>query len=485
MVQLMTMRLKMTVALLGFLSTNILAQDASKGILKFLDDNKSHYEEMASTIWKWAEPGYLEDKTTALLQSELKQAGFTIQQGIAEIPTAFVASFGSGKPVIGLLAEMDALPGLSQNASPERSPMQEGGYGHACGHNLFGAGSVAAAIAVKNWMQSNGIKGTVRLYGTPAEEGAGGGKTYLVRAGVFNDVDAVLQWHPGDNNSASPSSTLAYKVALFRFKGIAAHAAAAPEKGRSALDGVEAMNFMINLMREHVSQETRIHYVIKKGGLTSNIVPDFAEVEYTIRHPSVAGLNDIWDRLTKTAEAAAMGTGTTVSHEVMTGLYNTLPNETLSKLMQKNLEKVGGVTYTPAETAFAESIRKTVSATSLPPISSAAEVKPYQLNGLTSASTDVGDVSWVVPTAGLSTATWVPGIPAHSWQAVACDGMSIGYKGMMVAAKTMALSAADIFLKPGIVPEALAELKIARGGDAFQYKSLAGDRKPPLDYRKQ
>jgi aminobenzoyl-glutamate utilization protein B len=461
------------------------AQSPGNMIVKYLDDQKSHYENMAATIWKWAEPGYLELKTTELMQAELSKAGFTIEKGIADIPTAFVASFGSGKPVIGILAEMDALPGLSQQPIAQRLALEEGGYGHGCGHNLFGTGSIAAAIANKNWMVANNIKGTIKLYGTPAEEGAGGGKTYLVRAGIFNDVDAVLHWHPGDNNSASPSSSLAYKVALFRFKGQAAHAAAAPEKGRSALDGVEAMNFMVNLMREHVSQETRIHYVIKKGGLTSNIVPDFAEVEYTIRNPTVAGLNDIWDRLLKTADAAAMGTGTTVSHEVMTGLYNVLPNETLAKLMQKNLETVGGVNYDAGEKAFAEEIRKTVSSTNLPPIQSASEVKPYALNGLTSASTDVGDVSWVVPTAGLSTATWVPGIPAHSWQAVACDGMSIGYKGMMVAAKTIALSVADILHNPEVLKQASAELRQARGGDNFQYRSLAGDRKAPLDYRKQ
>jgi aminobenzoyl-glutamate utilization protein B len=467
------------------ISRNSVAQSSANSILKHLDEQKNHYENMAATIWKWAEPGYLELKTTELMQKELSYAGFTIEKGIAEIPTAFVASFGSGKPVIGILAEMDALPGLSQQALANRKALEEGGYGHGCGHNLFGTGSIAAAIATKNWMTANNIKGTIRLYGTPAEEGAGGGKTYLVKAGVFNDVDAVLHWHPGDNNSASPSSTLAYKVALFRFKGLAAHAAAAPDKGRSALDGVEAMNFMVNMMREHVSQETRIHYVIKKGGLTSNIVPDFAEVEYTIRNPTVAGLNEIWDRLLKTADAAAMGTGTTVSNEVMTGLYNVLPNETLAKLMQKNLEAVGGVSYTAEEIAFADEIRKTVSATNLPPVQSAAEVKPYALNGLTSASTDVGDVSWVVPTAGLSTATWVPGIPAHSWQAVACDGMSIGYKGMMVAAKTIALSAADILRNPEILKPASAELKQARGGENFQYRSLAGDRKAPLDYRKQ
>ncbi len=459
------------------------SQEHATAIVQRLNQLSGRYSEMAEQIWKWAEPGYLENKTTQLMQQELSNAGFSIQTGVAGIPTAFTATYGSGSPVIGILAEMDALPGLSQKPLPTRDPAVEGGYGHGCGHNLFGTGSIAAAIAVKEWMQSKGIKGTIKLYGTPAEEGAGGGKTYLVREGAFNGVDVILHWHPGDRNSASPSSSLAYKVATFSFRGQAAHAAAAPEKGRSALDGVEAMNFMVNLMREHVSQETRIHYVIKKGGLTSNIVPDYAEVEYTIRHPNVNGLNDIWNRLLKTADAAAMGTGTTVSHEVLTGLYNVLPNETLAKLMQSNLEKVGGIQYTAEELSFAEKIRTSVASTSLPPVAQAAAIEPYALNGLTSASTDVGDVSWVVPTAGLSTATWVPGIPAHSWQAVACDGMSIGYKGMMVAAKTIALTAVDIFLQPGVIPAAAAELAKARGGD-FIYQSLAGDRKPPLDYRK-
>ena len=465
-----------------FLSSSF-AQQPGQEILKSLEDQTAHYNSIASTIWRLAEPGYMEEKTTAILQKELADAGFTITKGIVGMQTAFSASFGTGHPIVAILAEMDALPGLSQDAVPDRSPLQQGGYGHGCGHNLFGTASVAAAIAVKKWMSDHNVKGTIRLYGTPAEEGAGGGKTYFVKGNLFNDVDAVLHWHPGDNNSASPSSTLAYKLGLFRFSGLAAHAAAAPDKGRSALDGVEAMNYMVNMMREHVPQESRIHYVIKKGGVTSNIVPDFAEVEYTVRNPTVAGVEDIWNRLLKTAEAGAMGTGTTVTHEVMTGLYNVLPNETLAKLMQKNLERVGGLKYTEEENRFAETIQKTVSSTNLPSIASAGEVLPYKLNGLTSASTDVGDISWVVPTAGLSVATWVPGIPAHSWQAVACDGMSIGFKGMMVAAKTIALSAADIFQQPAILKPAMEELLKARG-QSFKYRSLAGERNPPLDYRK-
>jgi aminobenzoyl-glutamate utilization protein B len=472
------------IALIGWLALPTFAQKEKTVAIAQLDKQYPHYADLAGQIWKLAEPGYLENKTTQLLQQELQSAGFSIKTGLADMPTSFIASYGKGAPVITLLAEMDALPGLSQDSLPTRKPLVPNAYGHGCGHNLFGVGSVAAAITIKNWLQQTGKSGTVQLVGTPAEEGAGGGKTYLVKAGVFDGTDAVLHWHPGDRNSASPSSSLAYRVATFQFNGLAAHAAAAPEKGRSALDAVEAMNYMVNMMREHVTSTTRIHYVIKKGGLTSNIVPDFAEVEYTIRHPSAQGLEEVWARLMKTAQAAALGTETTMTYEVLAGLYNLLPNETLAKVMQKSLEQVGGVPYTAAETAFAEKIRKTVAAESLPAISSAGEVMAYASNGLTPASTDVGDVSWVIPTAGLSTATWVPGVPAHSWQAVACDGMSIGFKGMMVAAKTIASTGIDLLQQPDVIQKAKTELYKARGGESFQYKSLAGDRKPPLDYRK-
>jgi aminobenzoyl-glutamate utilization protein B len=449
-----------------------------------LDAKYAHYSDLAKQIWRLAEPGYLETKTTALLQKELADAGFSVQKNAADIPTAFVASYGSGKPVIGILAEMDALPGLSQDAVSSRKPLEANAYGHACGHNLFGVGSTAAAIAIKDFLQKNKIAGTIRLIGTPAEEGAGGGKTYLVQAGVFNDVDAVLNWHPGDNNDASPNSSLAYRVGYFKFKGLAAHASAAPEKGRSALDAVEAMNYMINLMREHITPDTRIHYVIKNGGLTSNIVPDYAMVEYTVRHPTAKGMDEVWNRVVKTAKAAADGTETTMEYEIMAGLYNLLPNETLAKQMHKSLEMVGGVPYTEADTKFANEIRQTVNSTNLQPISTAQTVNKYQLTGMFPASTDVGDVSWVVPTAGLSTATWVPGVPAHSWQAVACDGMDIGFKGMMVAAKTIALTGINLFQNPATIETAKEEMYEARGSKSFTYKSLAGDRKPPLDYRK-
>jgi aminobenzoyl-glutamate utilization protein B len=457
---------------------------SQQGIVQELDQKFTHYSGISDKIWQLAEPGYLEDKTSELLMTELKNAGFEIKKGVGEMNTAFIATYGSGYPVIGILAEMDALPGLSQEAVPFRKAKYVNAYGHGCGHNLFGVGSVAAAIATKNWMEKSKIKGTIRLIGTPAEEGAGGGKTYLVKEGVFKDVDAVLHWHPGDNNNASPNSSLAYRVANFSFEGLAAHASSSPEKGRSALDGVEAMDYMVNLMREHISPETRIHYVIKNGGLTSNIVPDYAMVEYTIRNPSAKGLEEIWQRLMKTAQAAALGTETKMSFEIQAGLYNLLPNEILAKEMQSSLEKVGGVKYTSEDIEFAEKIRTTINSQSLDPIATAQSVRPY-MSGLSfPASTDVGDVSWVVPTAGLSIATWVPGVPAHSWQAVACNGMDIGHKGMINAAKTIALTAQNLFNNTIIIEKSKEELYQRRGSKIFEYKSLAGDRKPPLNYRR-
>jgi len=471
-----------------FNSCTVKAQNASVGldsekevILKDLDTKTEKYTEIAQNIWNWAELGYQETKSSTLLQTTLKEAGFSVEAGVADIPTAFVATYGSGEPVIGILGEYDALPGISQAAVPEKQAIVEGGSGHACGHHLFGTASSAAAIAIKDWLQKTGTKGTIRFYGTPAEEG-GAGKVYLVRAGLFDDVDAVLHWHPSSNNSANASSSLANKSAKFRFYGQAAHAAGAPERGRSALDGVEALNYMVNLMREHVPADSRIHYVITKGGEAPNVVPAFAEVFYYTRHPEMQMVREIFERVVQAAEGAAKGTGTRMEYEVIHGIYNVLPNETLSRMMHQNLEKVGGVKYNAAEKAFAEKIIASYETRAT--LENATIIQPFQVfRKGRGGSTDVGDVSWAVPTAGMSAATWVPGTGAHSWQAVASGGMSIGKKGMMVAAKTIALTAVDIFRNPSVTEKAKMELNQSRGSN-FVYKSLLGDRKPPLDYRK-
>ena len=453
-----------------------------KAVIQSLEAKKQQYVDVATNIWNLAELGYKEGKSANLLQSMLKEEGFTIETGVAGIPTAFTATFGSGSPVIGVLGEYDALPGFSQDAVPFKKELAGNTNGHACGHHLFGSASAAAAIAVKNWLKTTGRKGTIRFYGTPAEEG-GAGKVYMVRAGLFQDVDAVIHWHPGDDNNANPISSLSNKSAKFRFRGIASHAAASPERGRSALDAVEALNYMVNMMREHIPEKSRVHYVITRGGEAPNVVPAFAEVYYYIRHPEMDVVKDLFNRVTKAAEGAALGTGTTMDYEVIHGVYNLLPNQILSTNLYENLKTVGGVNYDKTEEDFALKIfpslnRKDVN------ISDAALVKPYaDQSDEAFGSTDVGDISWLVPTAGISSATWVPGTAAHSWQAVAAGGMSIGHTGMMVAAKTMALTIMDCLVSPEMLKNAKLELLKRRGGDQFKYEALLGDRNPPLDYR--
>jgi len=438
------------------------------------------YDAVARQIWGFAEVGYQETRSSALLQSVLQKAGFRVTPGVAGMPTAFTAEAGSGKPVIAILGEFDALPGLSQACETSESPIQPGAPGHGCGHHLFGTGSAAAAIAVSEWLKENKVRGTIRFYGTPAEEG-GGGKTYFVKAGLFDDVDAVLHWHPSSGNSADAESSLANMSAKFRFHGKSAHAAGAPWLGRSALDGVEAMNYMVNMMREHVSPESRIHYVITKGGEAPNVIPANAEVFYYCRHPDMDVVRKNFDWIVQVAEAAAMGTQTTMDYELIHGLFNVLPNETLARIMYRNLIELGGYTYNDEERAFAEKIQETLPAPAN--LENTKRVKPFEVSERGhGGSTDVGDVSWVVPTTGLRTATWVPGTSGHSWQAVAAGGMSIGTRGMMLAAKTLALTATDIFRDPSVLVKARTELERRRGSN-FEYKPLIGDRDPPLDYR--
>lgn len=449
-----------------------------------IESDFTGYGEMAQEIWNYAEVGYQEYKSTAILQEKLKAAGFTVEAGVAEIPTAFVATYGSGKPVIGILAEYDALPGLSQQAKPEPLKDDSRSTGHGCGHNLFGVGSVAAAIAVKEQLAAGTFKGTVKVFGTPAEEG-GSGKVYMVRAGLFDEVDVVLHWHPSNSNSASARSSLANTTAKFRFHGISAHAAASPWSGRSALDGVEAMNDMVNMMREHVPQETRIHYIITSGGDAPNVVPNFAEVYYYVRHPDVKQVKSIFKRLVKVAEGAAIGTETNMEYEIMSGVYNLLPVEALGQLMHANLEQVGGIHYDEQESAFAQTLQATFTNTDdIPELASAETIRPFEVVRVASGggSTDVGDVSWAVPTVGLGTATYVPGTPGHSWQAVACSGSSIGKKGMLAAAKTLSATALDLLNDETLIQKAREEWLQYRGAD-FEYEPLLGDREPALDYR--
>ncbi|MEN8125295.1 MAG: amidohydrolase [Bacteroidota bacterium] len=461
-------------------SLALFGQKNKKDITYELNAKKDSYGIIAQKIWNYAEMGYQEEKSVALLQKTLSDDGFIITKGVAGMPTAFVAEYGKGKPIIAILGEYDALPGLSQQAVPEKKSANKEA-GHACGHHLFGTASTAAAIAVKNWIKANNTKGTIRFYGCPAEEG-GSGKVYLVREGLFNDVDAVLHWHPNSLNDASVGASLANKSAKFRFYGISAHAAISPEKGRSALDAVEAMNMMVNMIREHIPQEARIHYVITDGGKAPNVVPDFAEVYYYVRHNNRDEVINIFDRVIKAAEGAALGTETKMDYEMIGGTHELLPNLTLQKLMYNNLLKVGGVTYTNEEKIFADKIAVSLGLKGVEE-KTAKIIQPFKTVAKPFGSTDVGDISFTVPTAGMSSATWVPGTPAHSWQAVAAGGTDIGNKGMMVAAKTIAFTAIDLFLDNSLIDKAKEEFIKKRGAD-FKYIPLLGDRPPALDYRK-
>jgi aminobenzoyl-glutamate utilization protein B len=455
------------------------AAGSNQDATNFLERHQSEFSELARKIWEHAELGYQEEKSMELSVSTLEAAGFRVETGVADIPTAFVASYGQGKPVIGFLAEYDALPGMSQVAEPEPKPRIEGAAGHACGHNLLGVASIAAALAVKDWLDHSRSSGTVRVYGTPAEEG-GAGKVYMVRAGLFNDVDAVLTWHPGDNNNARPQRCLANRSAKFRFYKVAGAPDAIPMR-TSALDGVEAMSYLVNVMTKHLTPTSRIQYIVSDGGHAPNVAPDTAEIYYYCRHAEVEMVRHNWNRIVKASEAAALGTSTRVEHEVIHGLYPLLPNETLSRIVDASLRHVGGVTYSPDELDFAKKIRKTFSTSK--PLGAQEEVEPYGPGRLGTYSTDVGDISWQVPTAQFTAATWVPGTPGHSWQVVAQGGMSIGYKGMMVAAKTLVTASVELLMKPEVIEAARRELEQARGPD-FHYEPLLGDRKPPLDFRK-
>ena len=465
-------------------STGQSKNDADKNqAVKNIDSRYAIYQDKAQQIWNFAEVGFQEVKSSALLQQTLKENGFTIETGVAGMPTAFVATYGSGSPVIGILAEFDALPGLSQTAVPSKEANSLLSAGHGCGHHLFGVASAAAGIELKNYLDRSKMKGTIKVFGTPAEEG-GSGKVYMARDGIFEGTDIVMHWHPDSKNSANPYTSLANKTAKFRFHGISAHASGAPEKGRSALDAVEAMDMMANMMREHMPSDARMHYVITDGGKAPNVVPDFAEVYYYMRHPQRDVLMSLFDRLVKVAEGAALGTGTKMEYEVIGGVYELLPVDTLARVMHANMVKVGGVSYTAKEIEFGNKLQESF-ISAKPALSEASTIQQYvpvDPDNRSGGSTDVADVSWVVPTVGFRAATWIPGTPSHSWQAVACGGTDIGTKGMMVAAKTLALMGIDLFTQPKIVEKAKAEWQVARGAD-YKYIPLIGDRKPALNYR--
>lgn len=454
----------------------------AQSVTGYLDSYRPQMDNTAHQIWEYSEVGYKETRSAKLLEDQLRQHGFKIEAGVAGIPTAFIARYSAkpGGPVIALLAEYDALPGLSQEATPTKQARAGIDAGHGCGHNLFGAGSVGAAIAVREWLDRTGTPGEIRVYGSPAEEG-GSGKVYMVREGLYKDVDIALHWHPGDGNATMTGTSLANISAKFNFHGLAAHASAMPERGRSAVDAVEAMDNMVNMMREHIPQGTRIHYAITDGGKAPNVVPDYAQVYYYVRDKDPEVVRSVFDRVKLAAQGAATGTETRYDVEITGGVYNLLSNKVLSEVLQAELESTGGPKWDAKDVRFADALRQTlkIDASKYP---SPESVAPLTEGGVMGGSTDVSDVSWVVPTAGISTATWVPGTPAHSWASSATSGTEIGNAGMYVAADVLAKATVKLFTSPDLIKSAKAEFDASRGKD-FVYRPLLGDRKPALNYR--
>lgn len=435
-------------------------------------------------IWKYAEVGLAETKSAGHLVTQLKSAGFEVRTGIAGMPTAFVASYGSGKPVIGILAEYDALPGLSQKVSPIQEPLVDGKPGHGCGHSGLGSGALGAALAVKDAMVKHRIKGTIRLYGTPAEETVIG-KVYMTLAGVFNDLDVCLHWHPSGSNGAWSGSSKALISAKFTFHGQAAHASGSPHSGRSALDGVELMNVGVNYAREHVKEDARFHYVIINGGGQPNVVPPVATVWYFVRADTHEDVVRYFHWVRDIAEGAAKMSRTKMTYKIDTDCHELVENTPLSELIHRNLVAVGPPKFTAKEKAFCVRMQQPLTAQFgtkfKTPINE--KVEPLsQTSKPSKGSTDVGDVSWFVPSGGLRTTCFAAGSPGHSWQNVACIGSTIGEKGILYASKVLAVSAIELFERPELVAAANAEFKKRMKGRKYTSLIPKG-QKPPKSIR--
>jgi aminobenzoyl-glutamate utilization protein B len=441
-----------------------------------IDRHRAELVEIADRIWEFAETALREHRSAALLADAAESHGFDVSRGVAGMPTAFVASYGEGRPIIGILGEYDALPGISQKAQPTKEPLVEGAPGHGCGHNLFGAASFGAALAVKERIEAGELPGTVRFYGTPAEE-AIGGKLYMLRAGLFDDLDAVLAWHPGDEVKADTGSSQALVSVTVDFEGRTAHAARDPWNGRSALDGVEVFTFAINLMREHVRPTVRMHYVLPDGGDVPNVVPDHARVWCWFRDTTHQGVDSLLERARDIARGAALATGTDASFTAQSGDWEMLPNLAGAKLLHSNLEWLGPLEFTEEEQEFARRIQRE---TGTEPVGLAGEIQPLDLDPgpPEGGSTDVADVSWVAPTLHLSVTTAAANAPWHAWPVVATGGMSIGHRGMVYAAKALAATMVDLYQKPDSLAAIQQEFEEKTRG--VEYRGYIPDGPPPV-----
>jgi len=462
--------------------------------LSWIDENERRIVEISDEIWELAEVGLLEYKTSKLLSDVIEGHGFSVERGVAGMPTAFVATWGTGHPVIGVLGELDALPGLSQKPVPYREPLEEGSPGHGCGHNIHGTSGMAGAVAVKVAIEESGFSGTVKFYGCPAEETLVG-KVWLVRDGYFDGVDAVLSHHPGSANTAGLSSSNAMNSVKFHFYGAASHAASSPEQGRSALDAAELMNIGVNYMREHIIEKARIHYVVEDGGHEPNVVPPYVRTWYYVRAPEREQVEKIYEWVLRVADGADLMAKTTHKMEFLTGCYNKIPNKTLSEVVVENMREIGAPRYTEEELDFARELSK-----SIPPEQKKESLRKSKRPGweklvdeyfdervleawnegmVMAGSTDVSDISWVTPTMEFGTTCCVLGTPGHSWQYSAQTGMSIGHKSLIFASKVIAASALDLITKPELLEKAQAELKERLAGRVYK-PPIPADLKPPL-----
>ena len=461
----------------------------------WIEDNKERLIEISDEIWGYAELGLVEEKSAKLLADELESHGFEVERGVGGMPTAFYGVWGGGEPVIGVMGEYDALPGISNKAVPRKEPLKEGAPGHGCGHNIHGVSGLAAAIALRYALEEHGVRATVKFYGTPAEENYDG-KVFMARTGIFDDVDACLSHHPSSVNTAGLDSSTAMNSVKFHFHGKTSHAAGSPEQGRSSLDAVELMNVGVNYMREHVIEKARIHYVIEEGGGQPNVVPDYARVWYLIRAPERDQVDDIYEWVCRIAEGAALMTGTTHEVELAKAIFNLLPNRTLAELVIANMREVGAPEYTEEELEFARKIGETVSkrakieglrAYNVPNWEKYVDVDlvtdildPWDEGKVMPGSTDVSDVSWNTPTTEFYTTGTVLGSPGHSWRTVATSGMSIGHKSLIFAAKTMAGATLDLMTDADLLKKAREEYKNRLAGRKYK-TPLPPDAKPPLD----
>jgi len=432
---------------------------------------------LSDAIWGFAETALRETRSSAALADYAEQQGFRVTRGVAGMPTAFIAEFGSGSPVIGIVGEFDALPGISQKTQPTREALVAGAPGHGCGHNLFGAASLGAAAALKELIAAGRLKGTIRFYGTPAEESVGG-KVYMAREGLFKDVDVMLAWHPADRITADNSSSQAIVDFIVEFRGKTAHAAFDPWNGRSAADGAEAFVHGVNLLREHVRPTVRMHYVIQKAGDVPNVVPDYAKVWMWVRDSKGAGVEPVLARVRQIAEGAGRIADVEPKLTIQAGDYEILVNQTGTKLLQENLNALGPISYTDEEQNFARAIQRSVGIDARGVVGEVQPLRdppPAEPEG---GSTDVGDVSWLVPTINLTVTTGVWNSPWHAWPVVATGAMSIGHKGMVYAAKALATTAVDLFENATTRDAIRAEFAKKTAG--FVYKPWVPAGPPPI-----